>query len=247
MIRIVSQSIFLFRSAPEFGSIQRSTMLRKTQSQPNPQKLPTSRKYREDTEGKLGLLDSLPQKSSCPSSPTEKQDQVLVEKLKLEAVKTAPAALGQSSRPKRTLFDGFRNTLRPKSKYTEDKDKKTGGTPGGSPKKQSDAGISPVAGTLDLTPEGVPGLEGDEIESPLQSMPDLLQGSQGAEAYCSLPRLQTVAMTPFELAGAIGGSATLGSDIKWKSSRETSEETSPVRSTVRFYENGLTFKHENSI
>lgn len=114
-------------------------MLRKTQSQPQPSKnfsLPSfgfGFKKKQDSQkhsrhqsvpspvGELGHnkkdKSDVDRKTSCPSSPTGKEPPT---KHKLENKKTAPAGLGSSSggspKPKRTIFEGFKHTLRPKSR-----------------------------------------------------------------------------------------------------------------------------------
>ena len=69
----------------------------------------------EDTTGGKES-QGLDRKTSCPTSPTAKDG----DKPKLENKKTAPGALGAagggSPKPKRNIFEGLKNTLRPKSK-----------------------------------------------------------------------------------------------------------------------------------
>ena len=150
----------IFRSAPDFGNVQgRNSMLRKTQSQPQPPKSGSSSHGQgalsstshtnlsdKDLGGAGGLrckvsTGEVERKTSCPSSPTSRDPPN--EKPRLENKKTAPAAIGAtiglamspaavtsgSPKPKR-LFEGFRNTLRPKSKSQDNSTANSSGSTG---------------------------------------------------------------------------------------------------------------------
>jgi triple functional domain protein len=90
-------------SAPEFSSMQKNSMLRKTQSQPaHKSSPPGSRSLRKDSQkhksmpapGFAAPESEKERKTSCPTSPTAKEPP---EKAKLENKKTAPAAIGSMS------------------------------------------------------------------------------------------------------------------------------------------------------
>ena len=121
-------------TGPELSTVQKNSLLRKTNSQPQAKTSATvSEKQKKQQDAKHSRCRSVPHhiqtdkvtpdgdsKKTCPASPTNKDGQV--EKLKLETKKTASGGLGSSSgspKPKRTMFEGFKNSLRPKSKGHE--------------------------------------------------------------------------------------------------------------------------------
>ena len=253
-----------FRSTPDIASLHPSFTLREARPQPHPHNS-VGQQPAADSPGVR--RESLPQPfseysvkvhpqvASCPMSPVKK-DPGLVEKIKLEQTKTVPALLGQSTdspKPKRTLFEGFKNTLRSKSKQNEDKERKAGGATGGSPRKVADSDCVPLGGAANLLKEPPSGLECDLLEEDsalephVQSMPDLVQDSKNAD---SMPFTQHCMSAPssgnaefhHELSwsrtpgGAVGGSATLDSEVRRRANKqhnlEPMESVAPVRTTI---------------
>jgi len=106
-------------SAPEFGtSVQKNAILRKTHSQPHPHKNSglggsLDQPKRKSTPSPLGFnKDAVENCSkSGPASPVARDN----EKPLLGSRKSGPGSSG-SPKPRRNIFEGFKNTLRPKSK-----------------------------------------------------------------------------------------------------------------------------------
>ena len=117
-------------SAPEFQNLQKNSMLRKTQSQPaKTQTLPKEKgkdknKKSEDKD-KHSRAKSVPspihsgtsQTGKAPMSPTAKD--LPTDKLKKSGESGSP-------KPKRSLFDGFKNTLRSKKSHDSSKGSSSG-------------------------------------------------------------------------------------------------------------------------
>jgi hypothetical protein len=143
-------------------------MLRKTQSQPQPQgniikatTLPaavsssctaSSGSKKDSKADNPKRCQSVPHAAQAAVNskegvPSPSQD-ASVEKLKLENKKTAPPTLGGPSgspKPKRTILEGFRNTLRPKSKSQETN--KVNSSSSSSPSKSCEASSSYASAT----------------------------------------------------------------------------------------------------
>ena len=126
---------FIFsRSAPEIGSLQRNSLLRKTHSHPQskPPTPPPPQSLNQEAAKNLRSIRSVPSpltptsdskksiedlnhKASTPSSPTVRENPL--EKSKLENRKSTASTTSSSSgspKARRTIFDGMRNTLRQK-------------------------------------------------------------------------------------------------------------------------------------
>ena len=100
----------------------------KSRSYPNPLSLGSGPEGTPPPDGANAKHQDLERKTSCPTSPTSKDG----DKPKLENKKTAPGALGGgagggSPKPKRNIFDGLKNTLRPKSKSQDNSSSNSSG------------------------------------------------------------------------------------------------------------------------
>ena len=110
----------LCRSTPELGlgCLTKNSQLRKTHSQPQPQKSPGQKpsKSKSKESPKHSRTKSVPNDSKdkctdgkhCPASPSGKS--ASLEKSKSDSKRSG------SPKPKKTIFEGFRNTLRSKGK-----------------------------------------------------------------------------------------------------------------------------------
>ena len=119
----------------------------------------------------------LERKTSCPTSPTSKDG----DKPKLENKKTAPGALGGvaghgpnagggSPKPKRNIFEGLKNTLRPKSK-SQDNSSNSGG--------QAVASLQQTSVNSAAT-QHVSGASSHQVYANMHSMPELNVASSSA-------------------------------------------------------------------
>ncbi|KAK6165753.1 hypothetical protein SNE40_022615 [Patella caerulea] len=129
-------------SAPEFGSLPRDSQLRKTQSHPQtkggapgPSPLAAQAKSKRSQDTKIqerckSVPNPLPEtvdeqaedQTSCPNSPTDtSKDLNNVKQLKAGCQKATPpsstssdglTSCSDSPKPRKTIFEGFRNTLR---------------------------------------------------------------------------------------------------------------------------------------
>ena len=112
--------LYIIRSTPDFGNVQKNSVLRKTQSQPSrkvcaAQSLSLQGDLRGINKNKeCSTSQNAPhglKVSISPSSPTGK-----------DIEKSAKGSLGLgagSPKPKKNIFDGFRNPLKSKSKNHE--------------------------------------------------------------------------------------------------------------------------------
>ena len=103
------------------GNLQHNSMLRKTQSQPasKTNTLPpmSSIKNMKKSAQKHSRCKSVPGPADDAVNPKKKaSDDANNKDKKAESRKTS---VNSSPKPKRTIFEGFRNTLRPKSKSHE--------------------------------------------------------------------------------------------------------------------------------
>ena len=121
-VHTVTKCSLSCRSAPEMSSLHRNSMLRKTQSQPQPSKTNTlppmsSIKAIKQESQKHSRCKSVPGPADNAVNPKKKASDDTNNKDKKADSRKSSA--NSSPKPKRTIFEGFRNTLRPKSKSHE--------------------------------------------------------------------------------------------------------------------------------
>lgn len=142
LFNIIFYSLLLnFRSAPELGNNSKDGQLRKTHSQPQPSRggnsntqgsikgrkpedshkhsrcksVPTplnevsNQKTESEADNAVGGAEASARDASCPSTPTE-----CSKTLERDGKKTSSASLDGSdvTKPKKTVFEGFRSTLK---------------------------------------------------------------------------------------------------------------------------------------
>ena len=154
----------------------------KSRSYPNPLSLGGSgAEGTPPPDGANAKHQDLERKTSCPTSPTGKDG----DKPKLENKKTAPGALGGSAgvgggspKPKRNIFDGLKNTLRPKSKS---QDNSSSNSSGGAAITGASSQTSNSA-----TAGGVPRIGGvsssSQVYANMHSMPELNVAAETGES-----------------------------------------------------------------
>ena len=106
------------------SSLHRNSMLRKTQSQPQPSKTNTlppmsSIKAIKQESQKHSRCKSVPGPADDAVNPKKKASASDDTNNKDKKADSRKSSANSSPKPKRTIFEGFRNTLRPKSKSHE--------------------------------------------------------------------------------------------------------------------------------
>lgn len=175
------------------SNLQRNSMLRKTQSQPQPSKTNTLppmssiKNIKKETQ-KHSRCKSVPGPAEDAVNPKKKpSDDVNNKDKKAESRKTSA---NSSPKPKRTIFEGFRNTLRPKSKSHEASSVSSkvstaviSTTSACGASAQGSNCLPLVAGSIIAAPSAAMSPLHKGYASAAQSTPDL--GSSSSEQCCS--------------------------------------------------------------
>lgn len=126
-------------SAPEFSSLQRNAMLRKTHSQPQPAKTSTLPQPKSSSDKKSSQKQKKQEKHSRAKSVPSPVHSADASKDKDNSSKDAGSPTGDSDKkgaggspkPKRNFLEGFKNTLRPKKSVSGDSNSKSAKDKGG--------------------------------------------------------------------------------------------------------------------